>query len=204
MNVHCFTQPRTVVCAEDIGLFFGWAHRGYVFNNVLQITDQYPQKYQQETLFFFYYSLSFFLWLSYISLEYALQFQFEDISVLQKAVIFNAKACLQLCGNALHVSARWYPRDLTEIRKEVIFPVRCSKRSLPACNEHSIQLYPTALGWIGECVRGLISIISGQPPQSSCCYMGAKNNPVSLGVKSRLGRAAQDNFRQCQHLGTNL
>lgn len=39
MNVHCFTQPRTVVCAEDIGLFFGWAHRGYVFNNVLQITD---------------------------------------------------------------------------------------------------------------------------------------------------------------------
>lgn len=35
MNVHCFTQPQTVVCAEDIGLFFGWAHRGYVFNNVL-------------------------------------------------------------------------------------------------------------------------------------------------------------------------
>lgn len=78
-------------------------------------------------------------------------------------------------------------------------------QSLPArVVEHSLQADPAALGWIGECTQGLISIISGQLSEMLVLLHGSKNKPVSLGVKSRLGQTAQGNLCRRQHLGTNL
>lgn len=91
------------------------------------------------------------------------------------------------------------------ILQGTLLPVLSRKRSLPArVVEHSLQADLAALGWIGECTQGLISIISGQLSEMLVLLHGSKNKPVSLGVKSRLGQTAQGNLRRRQHLGTNL